>query len=107
MGSSNFSAKWEPNARGVGVDPETGASAAKHDRIAMCDPRGLAPSDLTFCELHRTSEQVWAAARSRHAGGVNAAMCDASVRFVVDGIDLRTWRALGTRDGGEVAAEEE
>jgi hypothetical protein len=34
-------------------------------------------------------------------------MCDASVRFVVDGIDLRTWRALGTRDGGEVAAEEE
>jgi prepilin-type processing-associated H-X9-DG protein len=102
MGSSNFSAKWEPNARGVGVDPETNETLPKHDRIAMCDARGLASSDPMFCELHRTSDQVWAAARSRHAGGVNAAMCDASVRFVVDGIDLRTWRALGTRDGGEV-----
>jgi prepilin-type processing-associated H-X9-DG protein len=104
MGSSNFSAKWEPNARGVGVDPETGESAPKHDRIAICDPRGLASSDPMFCELHRMSDQVWAAARSRHSGGVNAAMCDASVRFVVDGIDLRTWRALATREGAEVVS---
>ena len=102
MGSSNFSAKWEPNATGVGVDPETGESLPRHDRIPMCDPRGISPSDPLFCEIYRKDDQVWAAARSRHAGGVNAAMCDASVRFVVDGIDLRTWRALGTRDGGEV-----
>jgi len=102
MGSSNFSAKWEPNAQGVGIDPETNESLPKRDRIAICDARGIQAGDPLFCEVQRLSEQVWAAARSRHAGGVNAAMCDASVRFFVDGIDLRTWRALATRAGGEV-----
>jgi prepilin-type N-terminal cleavage/methylation domain-containing protein/prepilin-type processing-associated H-X9-DG protein len=41
-------------------------------------------------------------ARSNHSGGVNAAMCDGSVRFVRQSIDLATWRAMGTADGGEV-----
>lgn len=100
MGSSNFSAKWEPNAQGQGVDPETGQPASRYDRIAMCDRR-IPEGDPLYCEINRLSDDVWAAARSRHAGGVNAAMCDASVRFVTDGVDLRTWRALGTREGGE------
>src|SRR5262249_11722085 len=43
-----------------------------------------------------------AAARSRHAGGVNASMCDGSVRFVRNTIDLNTWRAMGSMAGGEV-----
>jgi prepilin-type processing-associated H-X9-DG protein len=41
-------------------------------------------------------------ARSRHTQGVNAAMCDGSVRFVRNTIDLATWRAMGTAQGGEV-----
>lgn len=106
MGSSNFSAKWEPNAQGTGTDPETNATLTKFDRIAMCDPRGLA-GDPRFCEIHRSSGKVWASARSRHSGGVNAAMCDASVRFFVNGIDLRTWRSLATRSGEEVVTGEE
>jgi len=43
-----------------------------------------------------------AAARSRHPGGVNAIMCDASVQFVVDDVDLATWRAASTIKGEEV-----
>ena len=42
------------------------------------------------------------AARSRHPGGVNLLLGDGSVRFVVNSIDLTTWRALATRSGGEV-----
>ncbi|HID77813.1 MAG TPA: DUF1559 domain-containing protein [Planctomycetaceae bacterium] len=42
------------------------------------------------------------AARSNHSGGVNVAMADGSVRFVSESIDLATWRALGSRAGGEV-----
>jgi len=42
-----------------------------------------------------------AAARSQHRNGVNAVMCDGSVRFVVDTIDLSTWAALSTMNQGE------
>jgi prepilin-type N-terminal cleavage/methylation domain-containing protein/prepilin-type processing-associated H-X9-DG protein len=45
---------------------------------------------------------TWAAARSNHSGGVNAAMGDGSVRFFTDGINLNTWRALATRAGGDL-----
>mgnify|MGYP001270041395 CR=1 FL=1 len=47
----------------------------------------------------------WKAARSRHPGGVNLALCDGSVRFIRDSISLDTWRALATRSGGEVPGE--
>jgi len=41
------------------------------------------------------------AARSKHTGGVNAAMCDGSVRFYRSGIAPQTWRNLSTSQGGE------
>ena len=44
------------------------------------------------------------AARSRHPGGVNACMCDGSVKFISETIDRDTWHALWTRAGGEVAS---
>lgn len=42
-----------------------------------------------------------AAARSRHTGGVNAAMADGGVRFFSNTVDLTVWRSMGTRSGGE------
>ncbi len=45
-------------------------------------------------------------ARSNFAGGVNVAMGDGSVRFVRDSIALPTWRAMATRIGGEVVAND-
>lgn len=41
------------------------------------------------------------AARSFHAGGVNAVFADGSRKFINEEIDLRVWRALGTSCGGE------
>jgi prepilin-type N-terminal cleavage/methylation domain-containing protein/prepilin-type processing-associated H-X9-DG protein len=41
-------------------------------------------------------------ARSLHTGGVNAGMCDGSVRFVKNAISIVTWRALSTTQGGEI-----
>ena len=41
------------------------------------------------------------AARSRHPSGVNAGMCDGSVRFVGNAIALVTWQAMGSMNGGE------
>jgi prepilin-type processing-associated H-X9-DG protein len=43
-------------------------------------------------------------ASSRHTGGVNVVFGDGSVRFIRDQIDLPTWRAMGSRIGGEVVS---
>jgi prepilin-type N-terminal cleavage/methylation domain-containing protein/prepilin-type processing-associated H-X9-DG protein len=40
--------------------------------------------------------------RSYHTGGVNTGLCDGSVHFITQSIDLAVWRALGSRAGGEV-----
>jgi prepilin-type N-terminal cleavage/methylation domain-containing protein len=42
------------------------------------------------------------AARSWHTGGLNAVRGDGSVSFISDSINITTWRAFGTRAGGEV-----
>ena len=39
---------------------------------------------------------------SYHPGGCNMSLCDGSTRFVGETIDLEAWRALGSRNGGEV-----
>ncbi len=44
-------------------------------------------------------------ASSWHSRGVNLLLCDGSARWVGDSIDLATWRALGTRNGGEVVTD--
>lgn len=41
-------------------------------------------------------------ATSRHPSGVQLLRCDGSVRFTAETIDRLTWRAIGTRAGGEV-----
>ena len=41
-------------------------------------------------------------ARSAHPGGVNITMCDGSISFASDNIDLTVWRAMGTPNGGEI-----
>jgi prepilin-type N-terminal cleavage/methylation domain-containing protein/prepilin-type processing-associated H-X9-DG protein len=43
-------------------------------------------------------------ARSYHAGGVNTAFVDGSVHFIANTIPQATWRALGTRNGGEAVS---
>lgn len=43
--------------------------------------------------------------RSAHTGGVHFTMCDGSVRFVSENIDMTVYKSLGSRNGGEVVAE--
>lgn len=40
-------------------------------------------------------------ATSLHRNGVNLLLCDGSVRRIQNGIDLRVWHSLGTRNGSE------
>jgi len=59
------------------------------------------PVAFRFC----SGSNNWSArvsARSQHPGGVNCAMADASVRFITDTIDKRTWHSIITSQGEEV-----
>jgi len=42
------------------------------------------------------------ASRSRHPGGVNVVMCDVSVRYVSDDIDLWAWQVRSSMAGGDL-----
>ncbi len=46
------------------------------------------------------------AARSKHTGGVNAAMCDGSVRFYTDEVSAAVWNNIGTAKGKESVTSE-
>jgi len=54
------------------------------------------------CSQSTSTDPDRFSARSRHAGGVHCGLSDGSARFFSDDIDLNTWRAMGTSQGGEV-----
>jgi prepilin-type N-terminal cleavage/methylation domain-containing protein/prepilin-type processing-associated H-X9-DG protein len=96
MGGALFSASLTPNSgapdRVIGPCPQNqGDHAYKEPCLTLGSNAWWTPS----------AAGAQAAARSHHQAGVNVALADGSVRFVVDSIDLSTWRALGTRAGGE------
>jgi prepilin-type N-terminal cleavage/methylation domain-containing protein/prepilin-type processing-associated H-X9-DG protein len=57
------------------------------------------------CDGPTTANPTNIAARSRHPNGVMACMCDGSVRFVSNTVNLDTWRAASTAAGRESATD--
>lgn len=57
------------------------------------------------CALSSATDPTMFAARSRHPGGVQVTLCDGSARFVSETIDVATWRAISTSQGGEVNSD--
>lgn len=53
------------------------------------------------CDISSSTWPTMFASRSRHPGGVQAVLCDASGRFFSDTIDINVWRALSTARGRE------
>ena len=73
-------------------------------------PNSTVPDDLEQCTPYlpcRVSGrgEMSLAARSRHPGGVVAALCDGSVRFVTDAVNIGTWQALSTMANGDLVGE--
>jgi prepilin-type N-terminal cleavage/methylation domain-containing protein/prepilin-type processing-associated H-X9-DG protein len=48
-----------------------------------------------------TAANHYKAARARHPNGVNVGMGDGAVRYVTNNVNLKTWQALGSMNGGE------
>ena len=88
--SAGFETRGVPNT----TDADT-IQAASECKPLFDNPPCTAPSSA--------ASYMWAASRSRHPGGVVAGLCDASVQYVSDGVDLAVWRAASSIAGDEVA----
>ncbi len=89
---------WAPGAQFTSVFPP---NTSNQDIVTQnCPLRNDRPRENLPC---RDNGGRWniLAARSRHQGGVNAAMCDGSVRFIQQNLSINTWRAISTSKGGE------
>jgi prepilin-type N-terminal cleavage/methylation domain-containing protein/prepilin-type processing-associated H-X9-DG protein len=63
------------------------------------------PNDRTTYDCGNGSHNMGlTAARSGHPGGVNLTFCDGHVQFVADSVSIVVWRAISTRQGGEVVS---
>jgi len=82
--SSLFMAHDLPNSKGTDV-------------TSVCDTTIPASHPLKCQQKRGKNDSIYAAARSRHSGGVNVTMADGSTHFFNDGIDINVWRALATR----------
>ncbi len=78
------------------------------DLVRWCDPADSHQTNTPAPCLYKGSgtggiltqlNMVLHTARSKHPGGVNVAMCDGSVRFIEETIDLRVWHAMGSLKG--------
>ena len=116
-GSSNNDATRSEDIRGAWVSASMGASTYSHmtppnsvinDQLNGCEDD--APRDIPAASLLRCTPQpatgssagdTWAAARSRHTGGVVAGRADGAVGFYSDDISDEIWFAFGTRAYGD------
>ena len=71
-------------------------SGATYDFDVCSSREGRNQTDPTFGVI---------TSRSYHVNGVNILRMDGSVGYVSNTVNLATWRALGTRDGGETIGE--
>jgi prepilin-type N-terminal cleavage/methylation domain-containing protein/prepilin-type processing-associated H-X9-DG protein len=90
--------KFGPNSPSPDILLDAGgfcpSSGANHQPEANLPCSQGAEADTSACP------------RSRHSGGVNAAFCDGSVRFVQDGINNTTWQYLGWIADDKAAASD-
>lgn len=69
--------------------------------VNWAEPKDLAASNVSF----PLGTGGGASPDSYHPGGLNAALCDGSVRFLSDSISPQTFQALLTKGGAEVINE--
>ena len=92
-----------PAAGGAMFNTLTPPNSTTPDQIVSCEPSIPAGNrDRLNCTQNQVDGNTWAAARSKHTGGVNACLADGSVRFIRDSINPTVWQGIGSKAGGEI-----
>jgi len=68
------------------------------DRCRTCQGQ---PANPTYAPCQGSTDPQVFYSRSRHPGGAMVLLGDASVRLITETVNLDTWRAMGTKAGGE------
>jgi prepilin-type N-terminal cleavage/methylation domain-containing protein len=63
------------------------------------------PNSSITWDCGANSDRVNVASRSMHTGGVQSLLCDGSVRFISENLDLQTWQNLGDKSDGNTVGE--
>lgn len=74
---------------------------APGDADGFCDPKPPNPP----CVQASGAYPGFQSSRSRHPQGVNGVLCDGSVRFFSNDINVQTWRNLGSSRDGDVVGD--
>ena len=113
-GSQAALEQWCAQANPPGAEPALGSGSLWS--IRTCDYRHVLTPNKHHCvEYQDPTDHVYGVRvgsypkelnppTSFHPGGVNVVIFDGSVRFVKETINTATWRAFGTRAGGEVVS---
>ena len=102
---------WQNPKAGGSPDTQRGDNWS-HGAMAMSLFNTIAPPNLyndsfAYCSrIGSGARSDLSNADSYHPGGVNVTMADASVKFIKDSINIKTWMALGTRASGEVISSD-
>ena len=120
-GKSGSDATASEDIRGVWATASMGGSTYSHwvrpnstnaDIINSCedDVKDVPAGNIIPCTdkapRGQSAGDTYAAARSRHNGGVVAGRADGSVGFYADDVDMKVWLALGTRAGNDKVEEQ-
>jgi len=90
---------WKAYAGSNQITTHAPPNTSQDDQIQQCidQPDQNLPCTTSVAFLEQTM-----ASRSRHPGGVNAVMCDGSVQYFADDVQLITWQALSSMAAGDI-----
>lgn len=88
---------YNPSHGGVLFSTRIGPNTSVPDRLGYCTTQANSAAPCTWA-----STELFLAPRSYHPGGVLMALADGSVHFIPDSVDADTFKAMGSRAGGEV-----
>jgi len=111
--SGGYASCLAANPLGTGTPYNDGYSAGQAWHVGYASTTRythIMPPNMWSCDTGASGgggTQGAFTASSRHSGGVNMLMCDASVRFVKGTVNTTTWWALGTASGNEVISADQ
>jgi prepilin-type N-terminal cleavage/methylation domain-containing protein/prepilin-type processing-associated H-X9-DG protein len=86
------------------LEDRKGTNWSRHGTATTLYNHAL-PINQAACTGPNSSDYSFYPAGSFHLGGVNVTFADGHTEFVRETIAIATWRALGSRNGGEVVGE--